>query len=114
MFFAEAITNLVIGWTSLQTQAALTAFKSSGLVFAPEVIRHISPIRYANINFRGTFKFPIEYGYPILNVLAIFTVNFTEQRDPSVQSCRVIEVSVSCSDQVSPKNSFPADSNQVE
>jgi hypothetical protein len=37
-----------------------TAFKSGGVVFAPEVIRHISPIRYANINFRGTFKFPIE------------------------------------------------------
>ena len=54
------LTNLVISWTSLQTQAALTAFKSSGVVFAPEVIRHISPIRYANINFRGTFKFPIE------------------------------------------------------
>lgn len=54
------LTNLVIGWTSVQTQAALTALKSSGAVFSPEVLRHISPIRYTNINFRGTFKLPVE------------------------------------------------------
>jgi hypothetical protein len=42
------------------TQAALTALKSSGVVFLPEVLRHTSPIRYTNINFRGTFKFPVE------------------------------------------------------
>jgi TnpA family transposase len=54
------LTNIVIGWTTFRTQAALTALKSCGTIFAPEVIRHISPIRYANINFRGTFKFPVE------------------------------------------------------
>jgi TnpA family transposase len=54
------LTNLVIGWTSLQTQAALAALKSRGVVFSPEVLRHVSPIRYRNINFRGTFKFPFE------------------------------------------------------
>jgi TnpA family transposase len=54
------LTNLVIGWTSLQTQAALSALKSSGVVFSSEVLRHVSPIRYTNINFRGTFMFPVE------------------------------------------------------
>jgi TnpA family transposase len=54
------LTNLVIAWTSLQTQTALAAHKSSGVVFPPEVLRHVSPIRYSNINFRGTFTFPVE------------------------------------------------------
>jgi TnpA family transposase len=54
------LTNLVIGWTSLQTQAALTALKSRGIVFSTEVLRHVSPMRYHNINFRGTFGFPVE------------------------------------------------------
>ena len=57
------LTNLVIGWASLQIQTALTALKPNGTMFAPEVIRHISPIRYANINFRGTFQVPVlKYG----------------------------------------------------
>ena len=54
------LTNLVIGWTSLQTQAALTALKARGIVFAQDILRHVSPIRYHNINFRGTFGFPFE------------------------------------------------------
>jgi len=54
------LTNLVIGWTSLETQSALAALKSHGVIFAPEVLRHVSPIRYSNINFRGTFKFPVK------------------------------------------------------
>jgi len=54
------LTNLVIGWTSMQTQAAMTALKSRGIVFSSEVLRHVSPIRYHNINFRGTFGFPVE------------------------------------------------------
>jgi len=54
------LTNLVIGWTSLQTQAALEALKFRGVVFSAEVLRHVSPIRYHNINFRGTFGFPVE------------------------------------------------------
>jgi TnpA family transposase len=54
------LTNLVIGWTSLQTEAALAVLKSRGVVFAAEVLRHVSPIRYHNINFRGTFGFPFE------------------------------------------------------
>jgi TnpA family transposase len=73
------LTNLVIGWTSVQTQAALTALKSSGAVFSPEVLRHISPIRYTNINFRGTFKFPVEkYMVELLgdNVPGIATASY--------------------------------------
>ena len=54
------LTNMVIGWTSLQTQAALAALKWNGVVFSPDLLRHDSPIRYRNINFRGTFKFPVE------------------------------------------------------
>jgi Tn3 transposase DDE domain len=56
----NGVTVLVIGWTSLQIQAALAALKSRGIVFSPEVLRHVSPIRYRNSNFRGTFKFPFE------------------------------------------------------
>jgi TnpA family transposase len=54
------LTNLVIGWTSLQTQAALATLKSSGIVFSPDALRHVSPILFRNINFRGTFRFPVE------------------------------------------------------
>ena len=54
------LTNLVIGWTSLQTEAALAVLKSRGVVLPAEVLRHVSPIRYHNINFRGTFGFPFE------------------------------------------------------
>jgi hypothetical protein len=54
------LTNLVIGWTSLRTEAALAVLKSRGVVLPAEVLRHVSPIRYHNINFRGTFRFPFE------------------------------------------------------
>jgi TnpA family transposase len=54
------LTNLVIGWTSFHTEAALEVLKSRGIVFPTEVLRHVSPIRYHNINFRGTFGFPFE------------------------------------------------------
>ena len=54
------LTNLVIGWTALRTEAAITALNANGATMTQEIVRHISPIHYGNINFRGTFKFPVK------------------------------------------------------
>jgi hypothetical protein len=54
------LTNLVTGWTSLQTHTAVATLKSRGIVFSTGDLRHVSPIRHRNINFRGTFKSPFE------------------------------------------------------
>ena len=51
------LTNLVIGWTALRTEGAIKVINMRGAQLTPDVLRHISPIHYSNINFRGTFKF---------------------------------------------------------
>jgi TnpA family transposase len=54
------LTNLVIGWNTLRIQEAIETLESRGHVFKPDALRHVSPVRYANINLQGTFKFPLE------------------------------------------------------
>ena len=57
------LTNLVIGWTASKMQTGAAILSAQGTVISPEVWRHISPARHANVNFRGTFKFALEkYG----------------------------------------------------
>jgi len=41
-------------------QAAGTSLEAKGVSVSKEMLRHISPVRYSSVNFRGTFRFPID------------------------------------------------------
>lgn len=54
------LTNLCLAWTTAQMQEAV--FGEDGLAHTAENLDwlpHISPARYGNINFRGTFSFDV-------------------------------------------------------
>lgn len=54
------MTNLCLAWTAIKMQE--TVFKDGGMSETGEDLswlQHVSPAHYANINFRGTFTFPI-------------------------------------------------------
>lgn len=53
------LTNVVIAWNAYKIQEAVNDLESRGHVFTPEQLRHVLPVRYAHINFRGIFDFPI-------------------------------------------------------
>jgi len=54
------LSNLVIGWQASRIQEAVASLEAKGVVLSREILRHISPVRYAGVNFRGTFRFPID------------------------------------------------------
>lgn len=54
------LSNLVIGWQASRIQEAVASLEAKGVVLSKEILRHISPVRYAGVNFRGTFRFPID------------------------------------------------------
>jgi len=54
------LSNLVIGWQASRIQDAVASLEKKGVVLSKEILRHISPVRYAGVNFRGTFRFPID------------------------------------------------------
>ena len=54
------LSNLVIAWNAQRMQGAIKAIASRGVGVNDDVLRHISPVRYASINFRGTFRFPLD------------------------------------------------------
>ncbi|MFH1344927.1 MAG: Tn3 family transposase, partial [Pseudomonadota bacterium] len=52
------MSNLVMAWTTSRMQAALDQNPAS---FAdPEIIRHIGPVQFRGVNFRGCLHFPIK------------------------------------------------------
>ena len=53
------LTNVVIAWNADKIQEAVNQLESRGHTLKPEQLRHILPVRYANINFRGIFDFPM-------------------------------------------------------
>lgn len=53
------LTNVVIAWNAEKIQQAANHLESRGHVLKPEQLRHILPVRYARINFRGVFDFPV-------------------------------------------------------
>lgn len=53
------LTNVVIAYNAHQIQRAVYSLESRGHVFTVEQLRHILPVRYAHINFRGVFDFPV-------------------------------------------------------
>lgn len=54
------LSNLTIAWNAKRIQAAVDSLQKKGVVLSKEVLRHISPVRYAGINFRGVFSFPMD------------------------------------------------------
>jgi TnpA family transposase len=66
------LTNVVIAWNAFKIQEAVNSLESRGHVFTPEILRHVSPVRYAHINFRGVFEFPMaRYRSRLLGHLAV-------------------------------------------
>lgn len=53
------LTNVVIAWNAHKIQEAVNTLESRGHVFTAAQLRHVSPVRYAHINFRGVFEFPV-------------------------------------------------------
>ena len=54
------LTNLCLAWTATHMEEAV--FGDDGLVYSMENLdwlQHASPTHYGNINFRGTFSFPV-------------------------------------------------------
>lgn len=58
------LTNLCLAWTAHKMQEHLGIDRASGATNDDEAwLKHVSPAHFSNINFRGTFTFPIrEYG----------------------------------------------------
>lgn len=54
------LSNLVIAWQANRMQTAVTSLEAKGVSVSKEMLRHISPVRYSSVNFRGTFRFPID------------------------------------------------------
>lgn len=54
------LSNLVIAWNATRIQTAVTSLEAKGFTIPKDCLRHISPVRYAGVNLRGTFKFAID------------------------------------------------------
>ena len=56
------LTNLVMAWTTWRLQTAVDSWKTGDTSEASlsELMAHIAPAHFGNINFRGTFRFPVE------------------------------------------------------
>ncbi len=54
------LTNIVIAWNTSKLQEAVEHLRGTGQAIGPDVLRHIAPIHYGNINFRGTMEFQVE------------------------------------------------------
>ncbi len=54
------LSNLVIAWSATRIQMAVASLEAKGFTIPRDCLRYISPVRYAGINLRGTFKFAID------------------------------------------------------
>jgi hypothetical protein len=55
------LTNLVLAWNTHHTQRIYQqGDRADGNYVPPEMLRHIPPVSFRHINFRGQFRFPIE------------------------------------------------------
>jgi hypothetical protein len=52
-----------MAWTTHHLQHIVDRWAKEGHPVREELLRHIAPVHFAAINFRGTFHFPLErYG----------------------------------------------------
>ncbi len=55
------LTNIVLAWTTHQMQHVFDQWeKDRHLHVPPEILRHIAPAHFRQINFRGQFHFPLQ------------------------------------------------------
>ena len=54
------VTNCVMAWNSLKLQRALERVTDVSQPVALEALRGIGPVGFRHINFRGTYRFPVE------------------------------------------------------
>jgi hypothetical protein len=54
------LANLAMSWTTHQMQAVLNTWRQERREeFDGEILKHIGPLHFEGINFRGTFHFPV-------------------------------------------------------
>jgi TnpA family transposase len=54
------IANLVMAWTAHRMQRVLDQWRSAGIARPDDaILRHIAPVHFGGINFRGVFHFPV-------------------------------------------------------
>lgn len=54
------LTNLVMAWMTHRMQTVLDQWTKEGHSISTVQLRHISPMHFEGINFRGTFHFPTD------------------------------------------------------
>jgi len=67
------VTNAVMTWNASRLQKAVDAEVAQGTerTLSVEALSHIGPVAYAHINFRGTYRFPVEkYAARLIRVAA--------------------------------------------
>ena len=54
------LANIVMAWMTQRIQQVLDTWQEAGaLRVDPEVLRHIAPVHFQDINFRGMMQFPM-------------------------------------------------------
>lgn len=54
------LTNLVIAWNTIKLQSAVERLRTGGQRISDDILRHIGPVHFGHVNFRGTMSFGIE------------------------------------------------------
>ena len=56
------VTNAVMSWNAARLQKGVDAEVAPGTArtISVEALSHIGPVAHAHINFRGTYRFPVE------------------------------------------------------
>lgn len=54
------LTNMVIGWNTMMLQTVIDRLRASGQRVEDDLVRHIGPVHFGHINFRGTMSFSVE------------------------------------------------------
>ena len=61
------LTNIVLAWTTHRMQAVVEQWAGDHTQQAdPELLRHIAPVHFRDINFRGELRFPVQQYAPRL------------------------------------------------
>ena len=54
------LANVVMAWMTQRIQQVLDTWHSAGIRrVEPEILRHIAPVHFQGINFRGVMRFPL-------------------------------------------------------
>lgn len=54
------LTNIVLAWNTAQMQSVVDRLRKEGQVIEDGWLRRRGPVHFSHVNFRGTFRFPVE------------------------------------------------------